>query len=326
VKKIITMLAIVFALVSCSNNSPRIENVTGKGMFIFELYNIGILSDTEKTIDFTIAYDQNGNPLPGKSAPLDTILARLQKAKINWVAIKLGDSDAYWLRGKSSILNWLKAQNLTFEQMLAKFRDAGIKVHGFHYIRGSNNWNLSTEVECAKNIIESGVDGYIMDAEFELETLLNSEKYMEDFFAQVSTSPSFANIPIGYTTYSQLSKHFKIPYKVFEKFSDFLITQNYWVDRDPECKFFSPEYEIDTFKEDLRVNRDGKKLKLTKSGSNDSIILAGSLESQACMGTRATSTDIVRFRDLAKNDFPTGLCWWCLDLANDSDLETLGNW
>lgn len=319
-------LAIVFALVSCSGNATRIGNVSGKGMFIYELYNIGILSESEKTIDFTIDYDQSGNPLPGKSVSLDTILARLQKAKINWVAIKLGDSDAFWLREKSSIQNWLKAQKLTFDQMLGKFRDVGIKVHGFHYIRGADNWNLSTETDCAKSIIESGVDGYIMDAEFELETLLNSKKYMEDFFGSISGSPSFNKISVGYTTYSQLSKHFKLPYVEFEKYCDFLITQNYWVDRDPECKFFSPEYEVDTFKEDLRVNRDGKKLKLTKSGSNNSIILAGSLESQTCMGTRATSTDIVRFRDLAKKDFPTGLCWWCLDLANDSDLEVIGNW
>lgn len=325
-KKITTILAIVFAFASCSGNTSRVDSVSGKGMFIYELYNIGILSNGEKTIDFTIAYDDKGNPLPGKSAPLETILARLEKAKINWVAIKLGDSDAFWLREKSSILNWLKAQNLTFDQMLGKFRDAGIRVHGFHYIRGSDNWNLSTETECAKKIIESGVDGYIMDAEFELETLLNSEKYMEDFFDKISNSPSYTKMPIGYTTYSQLSKHFKIPYRIFENHCDFLITQNYWVDRDPNCKFFSPEYEVDTFKEDLRVNRDGKKLRFTKSGSNDSIILAGSLESQTCMGTRATSTDIVRFKDLVKKNFPTGECWWCLDLANDSDLDIIGNW
>lgn len=311
---------------SCSGGAAKIETVAGRGMFIYELYNIGILSNEEKAIDFTIGYDESGKPVPGKSVSFDTILARLEKAKINWVAIKLGDSDAYWLREKSSIEGWLKAQKMSFADMVSKFHDKGIKVNGFHYIRGVDNWKLSTEAECAKQIIESGVDGYIIDAEFELETLLNPEKYMEEFFDTVSKSPSFDKIAVGYTTYAELTKHFRIPYKVFEKYCDVLITQNYWVDRDTNCKFFSPEYELQTFKEDLRVNRDGKKLNLTKSGSNESIILAGSLESQVCMGTRATTTDIVRFKDLMKKDFPTGECWWCLDLANDSDLDAIGSW
>ncbi len=319
-------MLIALMATSCSSSKSNVENVTGRGMFIYELYNVGILSNEEKTMDFTIGYDEKGSPLPGRSVSLETILARLEKAKINWVAIKLGDSDAYWLREKSSIEGWLKAQNITFTGMISKFHEKGIKVHGFHYIRGVDNWNLSTESECAKMIIESGVDGYIIDAEFELEALLNSEIYMKDFFDSISKSPSFDRISIGYTTYAQLSKHFKIPYNIFEKYCDFIITQNYWVDRDTNCKFFSPEYELQTFKEDLRINRDGKKLKLTKSGSNESIIPAGSLESQVCMGTRATTTDVVRFKDLIKTDFPTGECWWCLDLANDSDLEAIGNW
>lgn len=327
-KKLLAILSIAVLAASCSGGAPKTADVNGRGMFIWQLFNIGPLSNDQKTISFTIAYDENSKPVEGKSVPLDTIISRLKTANITWVVIKLGDSDAYWVRDKSSIKNWLEAQKLDFKAMIDKFHENGIKVHGFQYIYGQDKWGLTTEIECAKNIIQSGVDGYFIDAEFELETLVDPTptKYMEKYFDEISKVPEFDKITTGYTTYGELSKHFRIPYDVFEKYCDIFIPQNYWIDRDPNCKAFLPEFEATNFLEELRVYRQGKKINFTKSGTNESIIPCGSVESQTCRGVHAQGTDIVRFKDNMKKNFTTGECWWSLDWMNDSDLSTIGSW
>jgi hypothetical protein len=297
-------------------------------MFIWQLFNIGILSEGEKTIEYVEGYDQQGNAHKSKSVSLETVISRLKTANIKWVVIKLGDSDAFWNREKSSIEGWLKAQKLTLSDAIDVFHSNGMQVLGFHYVYGYDRWGISTEAECAKQIIESGVDGYVVDAEFEVETLVNPTptQAMETFFEEISKSPSFSGMTIGYTTYGELTKHFRLPYAVFEKYCDVFIPQTYWVDRDPNCKVFSPEIEIERFGEDLRINREGKHYKLTKSGSDESIILAGSVESQSCTGGHAKAEDIVRFKDIRKKTYPTGECWWSLDWMNDKDLSTIGTW
>jgi len=326
VKKILILSVLVLLASSCGGLPESISLVKGTGLFIWQLFNIPPFSATDKTVEYFAGKNAEGKDVMGQSVTLETVIERCERAKATWVVIKLGDSDSFWLREDSSIESWLKNQKLTFKQMVDKFHEKGIKVHGFQFIYGSDRYSMSTEAECGKNIIESGIDGFFIDAEFDVEASLNATQTMEKYFEGIKNSPSFSKILIGYTTFGQLSKHFRIPYQTFEKYCDVFIPQCYWVDRDPDCKFFSPQYEIQTFTEDLRQNQQAKGYKFTKSGSMESIIPAGSVESEVCRGTHAQAVDIVRFKDGFKETNPTGLCWWSLDWMNESDLDTLGMW
>jgi len=127
--------------ISGSAPAPQTIPIAGKGIWIYTIWLYG--------------------------SP-DTIIARLESAKVKWVAIKCGDSNSYYLRPGGQLANW--ADNYGgFPQIISKFHQKGIKVLGTHFARSYNKWTDlpgATELDVANNILSiSGIDGLLINAE-----------------------------------------------------------------------------------------------------------------------------------------------------------------
>ena len=106
---------------------------------------------------------------------VSAIIERCENVGIEWVAIKCGDGGYFWSQCKLS----------TIEQ----FQNAGIKVFGWQYVYGDDPIG---EANVANQILDLGVDGFIIDAEGEYEGKPNNatiylekirEKHSDSFIA-----------------------------------------------------------------------------------------------------------------------------------------------
>jgi len=159
---------------------------SGKGMWIWKLW------ETE-----------NGD--------VAKIIQKLNSANVNWVTIKLGDGDSFWT-----------TPNLTPER-INQFHDAGIKVLGWQYVYGDDPVG---EANVANQILDTGVDGFIINAEGEYEGRQdNAITYLENIRIEHPDSS------IAYSTFARVDSHEEFPYKEFGRYCDFAMPQTYWKDR-----------------------------------------------------------------------------------------------
>ncbi len=186
----------------------------------------------------------------------------------------------------------------------------------------------------AKKIINSGVDGFIVNAEIHLELIGNPVAYTRNYFTSLKNySPDTF---LGYTTFAQTIKHLRFPYSEFAKYCDVFMPQNYWVDRNSNCdEFISPETEIEVFYKELKmIEKLG--VRFTKTGvvtgsiSYDNIIPIGSVESELCKledskrGKHIELSEINEFWRVSKNHFPSGFSLWSADWMNNGDWNAFG--
>ncbi len=159
---------------------------SGKGMWIWKLW------ETE-----------NGD--------VTKIIQKLNSVNVNWVTIKLGDGDGFWT-----------TPNLTSEK-IDQFHDAGIKVFGWQYVYGDDPVG---EANVANQILDTGVDGFIINAEGEYEGKQdNAITYLENIRIEHPDSS------IAYSTFARADSHEEFPYKEFGRYCDVAMPQTYWKDR-----------------------------------------------------------------------------------------------
>jgi len=336
-RKIINSLIIVTLLlsfVSCySRPVEPSKNLTGKGIYIWQLWNLPIVSEAD--IPIKLSWDNDkGESEEHDVMSFESLKKLLVESGVSWIAVKLGDSDSFWLRDGALISRWLGSQGMTFENFLDELHSHGIKVFGWSFVYGSPEWNSGkTEFWCAEKIINSGVDGFIINAEIHLEFIPNPVSYVHEYFEKIE---SYApDIFLAHTSFAEVVKHLRFPYSTFARYCDVFMPQNYWVDRDGSCdEFIKPSTEVETFLGELKLlEKIG--IRFTKSGiinnsiSYEHINLIGSVESNICKvddgkrGKHIKPEEINEFWKSSSKYFPSGFSLWSADWMNIDDWETL---
>lgn len=197
--------------------------------------------DLRKGAWFVTIWDIDGDgksddKINGEKA-LDYIISTLEKANVDWVAVKLGDGVKFYL-DLPQLQTWLKRQGYqqdnetpckAFEKVIAKFNEHGIHVLGWQYVYGTPG-----EAEVAIKILNlSGIFGFIVDAE--VEYYRQHEKaidYMERIRAE--HPDSF----IACSSFARVQKHMDFPFKEFGHYCNAFMPQCYWGERptDPEAE------------------------------------------------------------------------------------------
>lgn len=101
--------------------------------------------------------------------------------------------------------------------------DRGIEAWGWHYVRGDQP--DAEAQEGVKRINETGVDGYVIDAEGEYHDLAKTwaaKRFMQDIRA------AFPKLPVALSTYRYPKTHPLLPYGAFLEGCDYAMPQVYF--------------------------------------------------------------------------------------------------
>ncbi|HOO97471.1 MAG TPA: hypothetical protein PKV16_07605 [Caldisericia bacterium] len=302
--------------------NESVKTLPGRGVFIWKLWDLPTF-EGDGAVEFSLS-PENGEETPYSSLSLDSLVERVDSMGFDWVAIKLGDGDSFWLREGAAIPTWLSSQGVSFEDLIERFHERSIKVLGWHYIYGHPNWETgNSESWCAGEIIKSGVDGYIADGEIELEMMIHPNLYVRSFFTDIEPAAAESDILVAYTTLSECWRHIRFPYSEFARHCDIFMPQTYWVDRNTDCDtFLDPTTEVETFIRYLEVHRKfGQKFTkadfLSDGVDLDHIVPIGSVESELCetengRGIQATPEELQEFEELCERYFG-GEGVWAMD-------------
>jgi len=189
------------------NHTSIVEAATladGKGMWIWKIWELG--------------------------ESVSQIIDKLESAGVEWVTIKCGDSDSYYLTGPGyQLYDWAQSYG-GFSNVIGLFHNAGVKVFGWHYVYSYDNWGIPgvSEADVSNEILDIlGIDGLIIDAEAEYEGEGKgpiAEAYM---IAIRSQHPSSF---IAYAPFPIIDYHTWFPYLEFGKYCDVVMPQAYWQD------------------------------------------------------------------------------------------------
>ena len=164
--------------------TPALPPTSGKGIWIWHL------SEAE-----------NGN--------VSKIIEKVKFAGLTWVTIKCGDGNLFW-----------KGEDECTSDVVTQFHNAGIKVFGWQYVYGDDPIG---EAEVANQILDLGIDGFIIDAEAEYKGKPdNATAYLENIREEHPVSF------VAYTTFPIIDYHTDFPYLEFGKYCDAVMPQDYW--------------------------------------------------------------------------------------------------
>ncbi len=165
--------------------------------------------------------DENGN--------LSSVISRLKKAGVTWVAVKLGDSNSFWdSPNNTTVYPWASHYG-GFAAVIDTFHNNGIKVYGWQYVYGTNKWTGSTTLANEADVTDAilnlpGLDGFIIDAEAEFEAsgmTTVAALYMDSIRA------AHPNSFIALTSFARVTGQ-PMPWTTFLKNCDVNMPQAYW--------------------------------------------------------------------------------------------------
>lgn len=183
---------------------------------------------------------------------------------------------------------------------------------GWHYVFGDNPVG---EAQIAiKRIVDTGIDGYVIDAEQEYK-IAGKSKSAIAFMAKLRLAlPDF---PIGLSSYRYPKLHPELPWKEFLAFCDFNMPQVYWE------KSHNPGFQLQESKkqfDELYANLKIKILPFIPTGA-----------AYKWDGWEPTGEDILTFFKTAKEmglEAVNWWEWWCasIRLPHLWDLITAYEW
>lgn len=197
------LFILIFSSIICFPARASIPT-TAKGMWIWQIYN-----------------DENGN--------LSSVISRLKKAGVTWVAVKLGDSNSFWdSPNNTTVYPWASHYG-GFAAVIDTFHNNGIKVYGWQYVYGTNKWTGSTTLANEADVTDAilnlpGLDGFIIDAEAEFEAsgmTTVAALYMDSIRA------AHPNSFIALTSFARVTGQ-PMPWTTFLKNCDVNMPQAYW--------------------------------------------------------------------------------------------------
>lgn len=123
------------------------------------------------------------------------------------------------------IANGAVGYNGDLRPLVETLQRQGIEVWGWHYIYG---YPASEARMAARRIRESGVTGFVVNAEVEFKRMPNpspiARAYMQALRAEVGL-----DFPIALSTYRYPRLHPQFPYAAFLEYCDFNMPQVYWL-------------------------------------------------------------------------------------------------
>jgi len=161
---------------------------------------------------------------------LNSVISTLKKEGITWLVIKMGDSDSYYNLSQKSLYNW--AVNYGgMDSVIIKFHSNNIKILGYQYVCGIPRWGTGlTEADVANSILSvKGIDGLVIDAEIEYDTLTNRNSIAEAYLDSIRAHHPYSFI--GLTSWARVAVHSTFPWIVFLSHVDVNMPQTYWAAR-----------------------------------------------------------------------------------------------
>ncbi len=184
-------------------------SIGGKGMYLWQLWTTN-----------------------GGGRNLDSIIARLHHVGVGWMVTKMGDGDSYYNSPDHSLFNWVVANYGSMDSVVSVLHRNGIKLLAFQYVYGvPNHWgNPVSETDVANMILDvKGIDGLLIDAEIEYDTLAtrvaSARGYCDS--VRVHHPGSF----VGLTSWARINGHATFPWESFLDRVDVNMPQTYWAAR-----------------------------------------------------------------------------------------------
>ena len=168
----------------------------------------------------------------GGGKNLSSIVSKLKSAGVTWLVIKMGDGDSYYNSPNHSLYNWVISNYSSMDSVVAFFHANGIKLLAFQYVYGvSHHWgNPESETDVANSILDvKGLDGLLIDAEIEYDTLKNRAAAAQAYCDSIHTHHPDAFI--GLTAWARISGHNTFPWTTFLDRVDVNMPQTYWAAR-----------------------------------------------------------------------------------------------
>jgi Secretion system C-terminal sorting domain len=203
--KILVVLAIL--AISTSGHTQDSLPIQGKGMYIWQLWSAN-----------------NGN--------LTAVTSRLKSEGVTWIVIKMGDGDSYYNSPGHSLYNWATASYKNMDSVVATFHLNGIKILAFQYVYGvPHHWGNSLSETDVANMIMSvkDIDGLIIDAEIEYDTLANRVSAAQAYCDSIRAR--HPNSFVGLTSWARINGHNTFPWTTFLDRVQVNMPQTYWAAR-----------------------------------------------------------------------------------------------
>ncbi len=145
------------------------------------------------------------------------IAARAKAAGLTHILIKIAD-------GATWAYNYDPVRKIDYiPPVAAALRSAGIRVWGWHYVRGDDPvGEARLAVQRTKAL---GLDGYVIDAETEYKQpgkKVAAQRFMQELRA------GLPSLPIGLSSYRYPQLHYQLPYTQFLERCDFAMPQVYF--------------------------------------------------------------------------------------------------
>jgi cell wall-associated NlpC family hydrolase len=140
-------------------------------------------------------------------------ISQLKSCKVNRVYLKVFD-------GKSKPMFW---SDQCTKSIIKEFSDNGIQVFGWGYHYGTSD--IKAQLDAVKKAIACSLDGYIVDAEAEVEnhsTHGNIDSLLKEL------KPLVPSGSFGYTSFGHPEFHPDIPWQIFDKYCDLAMPQIYF--------------------------------------------------------------------------------------------------
>ncbi|MEW6619684.1 MAG: right-handed parallel beta-helix repeat-containing protein [bacterium] len=277
-------------IINCLSAYPVLAS-TGKGLWIWRIWEC-----------------ENGD--------LSKVLNRLKSAGVNWVIIKCGDSDGYWLDPGDYLYNWA-SQYGGFSEVIKQFHNSGIKVFGWHFVYSSDQYGIPnvSELDVSNMILDiSGIDGLVINAESAYEgqgkgTI--AEQYMKGIRQKHPTSF------IAYSSFARVTGHEWFPWLEFGKYSNRNMPQAYWAARP-----LTPEEELQRMKNDFDYWHSVWK----QGGYSDSVkpIVPVGQGGKLEIGREIYNGEIKRFCDTVQGYGYEGVSLYAYHIMNQASWDEYG--
>jgi hypothetical protein len=163
---------------------------------------------------------------------LGTVISKLKSIGATWLVIKMGDGDSYYNSSGKSLYTWATTNYGSMDSVVSLFHSNGIRLLAFQYVYGvPHHWgNVQSETDVANWILDvKGIDGLLIDAEIEYDTLQNRVAA-----AQAYCDSIHAHHPLGFlglTAWARINGHSTFPWTTFLDRVDVNMPQTYWAAR-----------------------------------------------------------------------------------------------
>lgn len=179
------------------------------------------------------------------SGDLNSVISTLKREGISWLVIKMGDSDSYYNLPGKYLYTWAGKYG-GMDSVIERFHCSNIKVLGYQYVYGIPHWGTGvTEADVANSILSvNGIDGLIIDAEIEYDTLTNRYSIAKAYLDTIRTH--HPNSFVGLTSWARVGVHSTFPWTTFLTYVGVNMPQTYWAARK-----LSPSDELNKMNSDF---------------------------------------------------------------------------